>query len=52
MRLLATIVRYAVDIILAVYDIVVSVPLWIEHKLSQRVKGETSSDDKVLEEAK
>lgn len=35
LRLLANIFRYLVDILLAIYDVVVSVPLWIEHKLSQ-----------------
>lgn len=36
MRLLSTGLRYLTDIVLAIYDIVVSIPLWIEHKLTQR----------------
>ena len=36
LRLLSTAVRYLTDIILALYDIIVSLPLWIEHRLTQR----------------
>jgi hypothetical protein len=36
MRLLATAIRYLTDILLALYDIIVSIPLWIEHKFAQR----------------
>jgi hypothetical protein len=36
MRLVAVGIRYLTDILLAVYDIIVSIPLWIENKLSNR----------------
>ena len=36
MRLTATMIRYLCDILLALYDIAVSIPLWLEHKISHR----------------
>ena len=39
MRLVSVSIKYLVDILLAIYDIVVSIPLWIESKLSNRQPG-------------
>lgn len=46
MRLLATGIRYLTDIFLAVYDILVSIPLWIEHRLNNRSRDSESSETK------
>ena len=53
MRLVATTIRYLTDILLAVYDIIVSIPLWIENKLSNRVSSEKKpeSDSKLAKGA-
>jgi hypothetical protein len=40
MRLIATIINYVTDILLAFYDIVVSIPLWVESKLSAKAKAD------------
>ncbi len=47
MRLLATALRYTTDILLALYDIIVSIPLWIEHKLSGRTEKQPDADTKT-----
>jgi hypothetical protein len=36
MRLTATVIRYLCDILLALYDVVVSIPLWLEHQINRR----------------
>lgn len=46
LRLVASSVRYLTDILLAVYDIVVSIPLWIEHRLSHPVPKEKETEPK------
>ena len=43
LRLLSVSVRYLTDILLAVYDVIVSIPLWIESKLESRSKVEKKS---------
>lgn len=49
MKLLASIIRYATDILIALYDIIISLPLWIEQKLSQKKADRaTKSDQKAL----
>jgi hypothetical protein len=44
LRLIATMIRYITDIILAFYDIIVSIPLWIEGKVSNKVTTEKDSE--------
>ncbi|TCS40800.1 hypothetical protein [Reinekea marinisedimentorum] len=44
LRLLAAVVRYGCDIILSLYDVIVSLPLWLESKLhSAEIKNKTES---------
>lgn len=52
MRLLGNIIKYSIDILLAIYDIVVSLPLWIELKLSHKVKRGKDTEVSVFEEVK
>jgi len=51
MRLLSAAIRYTVDILLAIYDIVVSIPLWIETKLSNRTPADPKAKSKMIEDA-
>jgi hypothetical protein len=50
MRLLGTVVKYVVDILLAVYDIIVSVPLWVEYRLTQKSGSEKAVKSSAVEE--
>lgn len=47
MRLVATTINYLTDIALAVYDIIVSIPLWIEQKLSANTDRQKEPKDKA-----
>jgi hypothetical protein len=53
MRLIATIINYVTDILLAFYDIVVSIPLWVESKLSTKAKADKpeKGESSLLEDA-
>lgn len=50
MRMLATVLRYGCDILLALYDVVVCVPLWIESRLNHQAP-EQSSEVSVVKDA-
>jgi len=52
LRLVATTLKYATEILLAVYDIVVSIPLWIENKLTSRESShrKTASESSIAKE--
>lgn len=51
LRLVATIVRYAADITIAIYDIAISLPLWLEDKFSTTREVKPKDQPTVVEDA-
>lgn len=49
LKLLSATVGYMVEILLAIYDVVIALPLWIEHQLSQHTR-KASADAALVEE--
>ncbi|MEJ2043857.1 MAG: hypothetical protein P8X74_09865 [Reinekea sp.] len=53
LRLFAAAIRYVTDIVLAIYDIVVSLPLWVEHRFATRQPKQdlSKSEKSIIEDA-
>lgn len=51
LRLVATVVRYTTDIIIAIYDIAISLPLWLEEKMSSTREAKPKEQPAAVEDA-